>query len=141
MNTDDQPNLVAQLNDMQSKIDLIFDMLASPKAVREWYSVEETAKIIGKSEFTTRQWCNLGRINASKATERRGGSALWRISATELHRYKEEGLLPLSPDRNHCELRASYLTVAIPLSPDSRRLRFEADLDLCIRVYDVSASA
>jgi hypothetical protein len=102
MSTDSiAPELMTQLAEMRSKIDEIYSILANPKdPEREWYSVEEAAKIIDKSEFTTRQWANLGRINAEKRADRRGASALWRISASEIRRYKEEGLLPINPNRN-----------------------------------------
>ena len=34
--------------------------------VKEWYSVGEVSGILGKAEFTVREWCRLGRVNASK---------------------------------------------------------------------------
>jgi hypothetical protein len=63
---------------------------------RAHYSVEEVAKILGKSSYTVRQWCNEGRLNATKRIERRGRNALWSIPAAEIERYRNEGLLPLA---------------------------------------------
>ena len=75
----------------------IHGMLAQPKETREWYTVEEVAAMLGKTTYTVREWCRLGRINATKRSERRGGAELWSISAAEIARYKDEGLLPPIP--------------------------------------------
>jgi excisionase family DNA binding protein len=72
---------------------------------RAYYSVEEAAKLLGKSSYTVRQWANEGRINATKRVERRGCSALWSIPAGEIERHRNEGLLPLTrkrEDRESC---------------------------------------
>ena len=98
------PDLETRIADLQAKVDQIYSWLVSPKEPeRTRYSIEEAAKLVGKSEFTVRQWANLGRINAEKCADRRGASALWRISAAEIRRYQEEGLLPLNPSRNASE--------------------------------------
>jgi hypothetical protein len=70
-------------------------MLASPKEARTSYTVEEAATLLGKKPYTVRQWCLEGRINATKRAERRGGSEVWNISAVEIDRYRNEGLLPV----------------------------------------------
>ncbi len=61
---------------------------------REWYSVEEFARIVGRSVFTCREWCRLGRISASKKNSGRGAYTAWVISHSELQRYQREGLSP-----------------------------------------------
>jgi hypothetical protein len=78
----------------------IHEMLASPKVSREWYSVEEGAELLHKKPYTVREWCRQGRLNARKRTEKRGGAELWSISADEITRYKNEGLLTPDLDRN-----------------------------------------
>jgi hypothetical protein len=40
--------------------------LVERQTLKEWYSTEEVAKMLGKAEFTVREWCRLGRIRASK---------------------------------------------------------------------------
>jgi excisionase family DNA binding protein len=67
---------------------------------REWYTVDEVAELLGKRPYTVREWCREGRINARKRPERRGGAELWNISAAEVARYRDEGILPPVPDRN-----------------------------------------
>ena len=61
--------------------------------VKEWYSVSEVAGILGKAEFTVREWCRLGRVNASKRDCGRGKSQEWIVSLEELKRIQNEGLL------------------------------------------------
>jgi hypothetical protein len=75
--------------------------LAGPAESRAWYSVEEVAELLNKRPYTVREWCRNGQVNAVKRAERRGGSALWSIAAEEVSRYRDEGLLPVDPDRNN----------------------------------------
>jgi excisionase family DNA binding protein len=92
-------NLTAIRQELQTR------QAASPATeTRAYYSVEEVAKILGKSAYTVRQWCNEGRLNATKRIERRGRNALWSIPATEIARYQNEGLLPLNrrPEIGEC---------------------------------------
>lgn len=62
--------------------------------VKEWYSVSEVSEILGKAEFTVREWCRLGRVHASKRDCGRGKSQEWIVSFDELKRIQNEGLLP-----------------------------------------------
>ena len=68
---------------------------------RKSYSVEEVAGMLGRSPYTVREWCRNGQINASKRSERRGAGMLWSVSVEEVARHKNEGLLPLNPERNN----------------------------------------
>lgn len=65
---------------------------ATPK--KEWYGVSEVSAILGKAEFTVREWCRLGRVNAAKRDCGRGNSQEWIVSHAELLRIQNEGLLP-----------------------------------------------
>ena len=62
---------------------------------RTAYTVQEAADLLGKGTYTVRQWCLEGRINATKRAEKRGGTEVWNISAVEIERYRNEGLLPV----------------------------------------------
>lgn len=53
------------------------------------YTVKRAAEITGLSEFSIRQACNLGRIDASKVRER------WMISRETVERLRQSGLPPL----------------------------------------------
>ena len=69
--------------------------LVQQRAVKDFYTTAEIAKILGKAEFTVREWCRLGRIHAQKRACGRGPSLEWMISHEELVRYQSHGLLPV----------------------------------------------
>jgi hypothetical protein len=77
------------------KIESLLAVLVERQQVREYYSVEEFARIVNRAEFTCREWCRHGRINAEKKESGRGAYASWTISHTELLRFQREGLLPV----------------------------------------------
>jgi len=77
------------------KIEALLVVLVERQQVRDWYTVEEFARMAGRSEFTCREYCRLGRINAEKRMSGRGAYASWVISHAEVQRYQREGLLPL----------------------------------------------
>lgn len=81
------------LDERLEKIESMLVMLVERQQVREWYSVEEFARIAGRAEFTCREWCRHGRIKAEKKESGRGAYASWAISHTELLRFQKEGLL------------------------------------------------
>jgi len=70
-------------------------VLVERQQVREWYSVEELSRILGRAEFTVREWCRHGRISAEKKESGGGAYPSWAIAHEELLRYQREGLLPL----------------------------------------------
>ena len=74
-------------------------LLVDQRAVRDFYSIAEFAKIVGRSEFTCREWCRLGRINGLKKRNGRGLSAEWVVGHEELLRFQREGLLPMAKAR------------------------------------------
>lgn len=79
------------------KIESLLAVLVERQQVREWYSTDEIAAVVGKSEFTVREWCRLGRIQAQKRRSGRGAFPAWCISHEELLRYRREGLLDRHP--------------------------------------------
>ena len=70
--------------------------LVENHTVRDWYSTDQLSKLVGKSEFTVREWCRHGRIKGEKRLSGRGAIPAWVISHAELLRYQREGLLPVS---------------------------------------------
>jgi hypothetical protein len=83
------------LEERLEKIELLLVSLIERERIREFYSVEEFSRIVGRAEFTCREWCRHGRISAKKKESGRGAYASWAISHTELLRFQKEGLLPL----------------------------------------------
>jgi hypothetical protein len=76
------------------KVEALLEELVRQKTVKEWYSTAEVAEMLGRAEFTVREWCRLGRVRAEKRMSGRGAFPAWVISHDELQRYQREGLLP-----------------------------------------------
>ena len=81
------------LEERLGKIEAMLAVLIEQQQVREWYSVEEFARIVGRAEITCREWCRTTRIKGEKKHSGRGAHASWVISHEELQRYQREGLL------------------------------------------------
>jgi hypothetical protein len=77
------------------KIESMLAVLVQRQTVKDFYEVEEFARIVGKADFTVREWARLKRIRAQKRKSGRGAFASWVISHDELLRYQREGLLQL----------------------------------------------
>jgi hypothetical protein len=89
---DHELNLHSLFNSLQ-RIEKQLNDLISQQLVREWYSTDEVAKILGKAEYTVREWCRMGRILAEKRQSGRGKFKAWVVSHQELTRFQREGLL------------------------------------------------
>jgi hypothetical protein len=79
------------------KIEAMLAILVERQTVRDWYTTEQMAELLGKSDFTVREYCRLGRLNAEKRVSGRGKYPQWVVSHEEYRRYQKEGLLPV-----HC---------------------------------------
>jgi predicted site-specific integrase-resolvase len=82
------------IDERLEKIEALLVALVERQQVREWYTTEELAVMLGKAEFTVREWARHGRIRAEKKLSGRGAHAQYAISHQELQRYQREGLLP-----------------------------------------------
>jgi transposase len=78
------------------KIEALLVTLVERQTVRDWYTTEQAAQMLGKAEFTVRSWCRLGRIRARKKDSGRGAHNAYAISHEELQRVQGDGLLPIS---------------------------------------------
>jgi hypothetical protein len=82
---------------VDEKLDRIVALLVAlgeREQAREWYSTGQLAQLLGKSEYTVREWCRTGRVNAAKKSSGRGAHTSWAVSHMELLRVQREGLLP-----------------------------------------------
>ena len=77
-----------------AKIEALLASLVEQRTIKEWYSTAEVATLLGKAEFTVREWCRLGRVHAEKKKSGRGVASEWIIGHAELTRVRNEGLLP-----------------------------------------------
>ena len=84
-----------QLLDRLGRIEDALDRLLQRNTVKDYYTTAEVAKLLGKAEFTVREWCRLCRVYAEKRQTGRGRAKEWVISHQELTRVRNEGLLPL----------------------------------------------
>ncbi|MGL6076760.1 MAG: helix-turn-helix domain-containing protein [Fimbriiglobus sp.] len=87
-----------QLSRLQTRVaelEAVVARVALARPEQEWYSTSEAAEMLGRAEWTVREWCRLKRVNAGKRRCGRGAHCEWAISRTELIRIMNEGLLPL----------------------------------------------
>jgi excisionase family DNA binding protein len=87
-------DLLDQILHRLDRMEATLDHLAQQKLVKDWYTTEEIAEMLGRSDYTVREWCRLGRISAEKKGSGRGKYQSWVVSHDELQRYQREGLLP-----------------------------------------------
>jgi len=89
---------VADLGPLLDRLGRIEDALVQlldRNTVKEYYTTAEVAKLLGKADFTVREWCRLNRVHAEKRQTGRGRAKEWIISHQELTRIRNEGLLPI----------------------------------------------
>ena len=83
------------------RIEQILQSIIEQRTIKDWYTTAEVARVIGKAEFTVREWCRLGRVRAEKKKCGRGVASEWIISHEELTRVRNEGLQPQSNPYRH----------------------------------------
>jgi hypothetical protein len=77
------------------RMEALLGELLRQRAVKDWYTTDEVAEILGRAKFTVREWCRHGRVHCRKQNNGRGKHRAWVISHEELLRIQREGLLPL----------------------------------------------
>lgn len=82
----------SQLDRIEALVRAIFER----QQVKDWYNVEEFAKLVGLAPFTVRQYCRQGRLKAHGRSVQRGRGSEWALSHEEYLRYQRQGLLPLA---------------------------------------------
>lgn len=82
------------IEDRLARIEAMLTQLVERQAIKEFYTPEEFARLVGREAFTCREYCRLGRIRAQKKASGRGKHASWVIPHKELLRFQREGLLP-----------------------------------------------
>jgi hypothetical protein len=84
----------AELGERLTRIEQLLSVLIERQTVKDFYDIGEFARLVGKSDFTCREWARRARIRAEKRRSGRGAFAAWVVSHAELLRYQREGLLP-----------------------------------------------
>src|SRR6185437_1294661 len=90
-----EPSYAERLARLEEKLDRLLQLVIDQRTIKDWYTVEEAAKILGKAAYTVREWCRDGRVHARKREQPVGLHAEWVISHAEIERYRNEGLLPV----------------------------------------------
>lgn len=85
---------LSRLETRLERIEMAMEQLLSRQEVKDFYSTAEAAELLGKAEFTVREWCRLGRVHAKKRACGRGLAQEWIMSHEELQRIRSHGLLP-----------------------------------------------
>src|SRR6266852_5811848 len=80
--------------DRLDRIEVALTQLVEQRTVKDWYATAEVGKILGKSDYTVREWCRKGQIPAEKAANGRG----WIVSQETLIRLRNHEL-PLPEHR------------------------------------------
>lgn len=88
-------NLETLLLERLRRIEETLQAIVAQKPPKERYSIEEVADILEKAPFTVREWARNGRIHAQKRSCGRGRHLEWCVSAEELARIMNDGLLPV----------------------------------------------
>jgi hypothetical protein len=86
---------IRSLHERLDRIESTLQALLERETVKDFYSTDEFARLVGKAEFTIREHCRLGRLNAGKRQSGRGAHPSWVLSHEELLRFRSDGLLPL----------------------------------------------
>ena len=84
---------IEQVLERLAKLESVIISGSEQRKTQDWYSTAAAAKVLGKAEFTVREWCRLRRVHAKKRSCGRGLSQEWMISHAELERIQSEGLL------------------------------------------------
>jgi excisionase family DNA binding protein len=82
--------------DRLERIEAAIADLVEQRTVKEWYATAEVAKLLGKSDYTVREWCRKNQIPAEKTANGRG----WIVSHETLTRLKNHEL-PLPECRTY----------------------------------------
>jgi len=81
------------IDERLDRIESLLTDLVERESIRDYYTTEQFAKLVGKSEFTVREYCRLGRLKAEKRQSGRGAHPAWVVSHEEYLRYQRQGLL------------------------------------------------
>jgi hypothetical protein len=56
--------VLTSLASIERRVNELSEAMLEIGSKQEWYGIAETARRLGKAQFTVREWCRLGRINA-----------------------------------------------------------------------------
>jgi hypothetical protein len=89
----------AEVIERLKRIESTLADLVEQRTIKDWYTTSEVAAELSRAEFTVREWCRLGRVNAQKRLCGRGCNQEWSISHEEVLRIRNHGLIPVQSYR------------------------------------------
>jgi hypothetical protein len=90
-----RPDWLNRLLERLDRIEAMLGELLRQRATKEWYSIEEMARLLGKARFTVREWCRHGRIKCPTRNDGLGNHRSWGIAYEEVVHIQRRPLLPL----------------------------------------------
>jgi excisionase family DNA binding protein len=82
--------MLIQMNEVLRRLEELqtsLVVLVTQPAAKAWYTTGEVAQILGKSDYTVREYCRKGQVRAEKSANGRD----WLISHDELMRLRNHG--------------------------------------------------
>ena len=73
------------IDERLARIEELLLALGERQTVRDWYTTEQVAQLVGKAEFTVREWLWLGRLNGAKRMSGRGAHASGECKGVVIH--------------------------------------------------------
>ena len=89
-------DIAGLLREIITRLDRL-EKAQSLSVVKDSYTTKEVAERLGCSEWTVRQWCNLGQVPDAVKKHGRGRTGEWKIPHEALLRLQDKGPLPLPP--------------------------------------------
>ena len=86
MSEPESPEVVARLEFLDRKLERLLDLIVGQRTIKDSCTTAEVAAIIGKAEFTVREYCRLRRIKGQKRACGRGKHPAWIDAREELVR-------------------------------------------------------
>src|SRR5262245_2188555 len=90
----DVAEVLAEIRDRLARIESALNWLyyqQNQTLTKEHYSTAEFAALLGRAEYTVREWARTGRIRAEKRYDGHGRHKSWVIAHAELLRVRHEG--------------------------------------------------
>jgi hypothetical protein len=78
---DSKPEWIDQVLERLDRVEATLAELVRQRTVKDFYSTDQVAQILGKAEFTVREWCRHGRVHAEKKGSGRGKYQAWVLQA------------------------------------------------------------
>lgn len=83
--------MLQELIERLGRVEAALQQLVRQRTVKDWYTTAEVAELLDKAEYTVREYCRLGRMQATKKPCGRGKGGEWLISHAELERLRNFG--------------------------------------------------